>query len=97
MDSNHLRERIREERTFADAVEAFSLLVLQPDLTWRDLLDGLEHSGLIAETAATRLHSALNFPCPTAGCVIDRGSWERTLNKMHVSPDSLVSGTVQGI
>ncbi|HEY3966679.1 MAG TPA: hypothetical protein VGM05_19105 [Planctomycetaceae bacterium] len=77
MDVIELRRRVREKRTFSDAVEAFFLLALQPELIWRDLLDGLEDPGLIAETSVIRLHSALDVPLPPSGWVFERGFWEQ--------------------
>jgi hypothetical protein len=72
MDSAELRNRIRIEQTFGDAVDAFFHLVKQPDLTWQDLLDGLNHPGLIAETSAIRLHLALNISVPSSGFIMGR-------------------------
>lgn len=75
LDTNELRRRVREQRTFADAVDAFSCLLRHPDLTWLDLLDGLDHPGLIAEQAMIRLHCNLDIPVPPSDFMTDRGVW----------------------
>ena len=90
MASNELRERVREGRTFADAVDAFYQLLRQSDLSWSDLLDCLGHPGLIADAAAMRLHKALNVSPPESGPIRDRASWEQVLRERNVSITSHV-------
>jgi hypothetical protein len=84
IDVNELRHRVKEQRTFADSVEAFFRLLEQPDLTWLDLLDGLNHPGLIAENAVIRLHHNLDVPVPQSGFISDRSVWAGILKERGI-------------
>ncbi len=84
VDVNELRRRVREQRTFADSVEAFFCLMKQPELTWLDLLDGLDHPGLIAENAMIDLHHRLNIPIPQTGFISDRRVWAEVLKEKAI-------------
>jgi hypothetical protein len=96
-NSDELRRRVKEERSFGDAVAAFFRLVEQPDLTWRDLLDGLDHPGLIAEISMCRLHSGLSIPLKIPqspdGFIPDRAVWTRILKEKIIPEDGLVAST----
>lgn len=95
MDSAELRRRVREGRDFVDVVEAFIYLVQQPDLTWQDLLDGLDHRGVIAETAMIRLHNALRVAVPASGLISKRSVWERVLAERSLSGSDIVPAPLQ--
>ncbi|MBI5723989.1 MAG: hypothetical protein HZA50_08535 [Planctomycetes bacterium] len=87
---------MREERSFADAVDAFYRLIGQPDLIWKDLLDGLGHRGLIAEQSTIRLHLALNVPVPPSGFIFDRAVWTKILEEKGIKEEiSVKDGKVQ--
>jgi hypothetical protein len=92
METVELRRRLQEARTLHEEFESFFQLVEQPDVTWRDLLDGLQHPGLVAEGAAIRLHRALEIPVASSGVVMDRSSWERILQENGIEPDSPTAG-----
>ena len=91
VEVNELRRRVREQHTFADSVEAFFDLLKQPELTWRDLLDGLDHPGLIAESAMICLHRRLNTPIPQEGLIPDRRAWTELLKEKGVPEHQQVS------
>ena len=84
VDVNELRRCVREKSTFADSVEAFFHLLKQPELTWLDLLDGLGHPGLIAESAMIDLHRRLNISIPPEGPISDRRVWADVLKKKGI-------------
>ena len=87
---NELRRRVKEQHTFADSVEAFFHLLEQPELTWHDLLDGLDHPGLIAENAMIHLHRILNIPVPPTGFISDHNIWVNILKDKGISEDQQV-------
>ena len=91
IDPNELRRRVREQVSFADSVEAFFHLLKQPDLRWRDLLDGLDYPGLIASNAVVRLHRLLNTSVPSSGFIADRNAWAKILKEMGILEDDIVT------
>lgn len=90
IDVNDLRRRVKEQRTFADSVDAYYHLLEQPELTWLDLLNGLDHPGLIAESAVLHLHRVLNISVPLTGFLFDRSVWSRILKDKGISEDCRV-------
>ena len=93
-DVKELRQRVKEQRTFADAVTAFYILVRLPELTWLDLLDGLDHPGLIADAASINLHNILNIPVPPGELIgefiMDRSTWEKILKEKGIDENQCV-------
>jgi hypothetical protein len=92
-DTSELRRRVREHRSFSDSVAAFFQLVRMPDLTWLDLLDGVDCPGLIAENAVIRLHRVLNVPVPPTGFIMERDFWVQILSDRGMHAGDLVNAT----
>jgi hypothetical protein len=90
MDAGELRRRVRERRSLSDALYAFVQLIEHSDVTWGDVLDGLECPGLIAETAVIQLYRTLDIPVDEAGFIMQRAWWERTLGERAMTPESLI-------
>ncbi len=88
--ASELRRRVAQPATFADGVYAFCLLLHHPELTWRDLLDGLGHPGLIAEQSFLMLHKELKVSRPSDEFIEDEATWREILAQRGVREDDRV-------
>lgn len=88
--ASELRRRVAEPATFADGVDAFFRLLRHPELTWRDLLDGLSHPGLIAEQSFLRLHNLLKVPVQSGEFIEDEATWRGMLAQRGVREEDRV-------
>lgn len=77
--ASDLRKRIQNAVHDSEIFIASSLLHEHDDLTWRDLIDGLDHVVLVAELAALNLHLKLKVPVQGVEVVKDKTMWIQVL------------------
>jgi len=86
-----LRAIMRDADSASDRIGAFYELVAHPDLTWNDLLEGLDRDELIASHAVGTLYAALKGSDAGDSVPIrDRDEWERRIQARGLDFDAFV-------
>jgi hypothetical protein len=88
-EADKWREEFRRAEAFAQRVAAYMRLVHAPDVRWEDLLDGLDHDGLIAEQSSIRLSLALGYADRLLEGLPAKSTWEKRMK--GIDPQSRVA------
>ena len=95
--SEALRQFLKDAKSqkLGDQMMAFMGLVIHPEVTLTDLLNGLEYPGVVAESAALNLHILMRIPIRDRIAVTDRLFWENVLENVHAEQDNKITDWIK--
>jgi hypothetical protein len=93
-----LRKNFRDAKSqkLGDQMMAFLRLVIHPDVTLADLLNGLEYPGVVAESAALNLHVLMQIPIRERIAVTDRLFWKDALENVNAGQNDKITVWIKG-
>ena len=93
-----LRQNLKDAKSqkLGDQMMAFLRLVIHPDVTLADMLNGLEYPGVVAESAALNLHILMRIPVRDRIAATDRLFWESVLANVKAKQDNKITDWIKG-
>jgi hypothetical protein len=93
-----LRQNLREAKSqkLGDQMMAFLRLVIHPDVTLADLLNGLAYPGVVAESAALNLHVLMRIPIRERIAATDRLFWKNVLENVNAEQNNKITDWIKG-
>jgi hypothetical protein len=93
-----LRQNLRDSKSqkWGDQMMALSYIFRHPDVTFADLLDGLNYPGPVGEMAALNLHVLMQVSIKERIAAMHRVFWEDLFRQVNINPNIRILDWING-